>query len=85
MALEQLPGTIKKLSGKVKKKKLKKILDSENVKRISELRCSIWYKKATVKIFCNKNFLPSKIFIIKKIYCQKISASKIFCYLKKFL
>ena len=31
MALEQLPGTIKKLSGKVKKKKLKKILDSENV------------------------------------------------------
>ena len=34
MALEQLPGAIEKLSGKVKKR-LKKILGSENVKKIS--------------------------------------------------
>ena len=32
MALEQLPSVVEKLSGKVKNKRLKKILGSENVK-----------------------------------------------------
>ena len=34
MTLEQLPGAVGKLSGKVKNKRLKKILGSENVKNL---------------------------------------------------
>ena len=34
MALGNLPGAVEKLSGKVKNKKLKKILGSENVKNL---------------------------------------------------
>ena len=62
MALEQLPGAVEKLSGKIKSKRLKKILGSENVKNLVNYGAASGIKKTTVKIFCNKNFLPSKIF-----------------------
>ena len=34
MALGHLPGAVEKLSGKIKNKKLKKMLGSENVKNL---------------------------------------------------
>ena len=34
MALEHLPGAVEKLSGKLKNKRLKKILGSENLKNL---------------------------------------------------
>ena len=45
MALEKLPGTVEKLSGKVKNKRLKKILGSENVKNVANYSAAYGIKK----------------------------------------
>ena len=45
MALEQLPGTVEKLSRKVNNKRLKKILFSENVKNLVNISATYGIKK----------------------------------------
>ena len=45
MALEQLPGAVGKLSGKVKNKRLKKIPSSENVKNLVNYGAAYGLKK----------------------------------------
>ena len=45
MALEQLPGVIEKLSGKIKNKRLKKILGSENMKNLVNYGAASGIKK----------------------------------------
>ena len=49
MALEQLPGVVEKLSGKVKNKRLKKILGSENVKNLVNYGTAYSLKKLLTK------------------------------------
>ena len=49
MALEQLPGVVEKLSGKVKNKRLKKILGSENVKNLVNYSTAHGLKKLLTK------------------------------------
>ena len=49
MALEQLPGVVEKLSGKVKNKRLKKILGSENVKNLVNYGTAYGLKKLLTK------------------------------------
>ena len=45
MALEELLGAVEKVSGKVKNKKLKKILGSENVKNLVNYGAAYGIKK----------------------------------------
>ena len=45
MVLEQLPGMVEKLSGKVKNKRLKKIHVSENVKNLVNYSAAYGIKK----------------------------------------
>ena len=45
MALEQLPGVVEKVSGKVKNKILKKIFGSENVKDLVNYSAAYGIKK----------------------------------------
>ena len=49
MALEQLPGVVEKLSGKVKNKRLKKIIGSENVKNLVNYSTAYGLKKLLTK------------------------------------
>ena len=81
MALEQLPGGIEELSGKIKNKRLKKILGSENLVNYSAAYGikQTQQNSLAIKIFYLQKFFTNKnSFTVKKIYGQKILPSKSF-------